>query len=270
MKVRQVILAALTVGMTSLSPAVAMADTTGAPVTAQHGSLVALGDSISYGYNLGPNNLQPSTEAFPNLLAKLNQDTVQNLAVPGWTSGDLLAALQNNSSFQSAVKSAKVVTVDIGSNDLLGLASTDGLLTSLNPSLTAQQQSQFAAAIAQFAKNLPDIINRVHSLNPSAYIVLYNLYDPFDATLLPGLHNLAEKLIGQENQIISQTAATSHLTVANAYQAFNGRQAVFVRPLDVHPTVYGQDALATVGEAALASEEVQSFKTYLQSFHLWW
>ncbi|RIV26452.1 SGNH/GDSL hydrolase family protein [Alicyclobacillaceae bacterium I2511] len=260
--------------MMGITPGVAMAATTNdsIPVTpnsitlpiAQNGLLVALGDSISFGYNLGPNNNQPSQKAFPYLLAKWNGDTVQDLGVPGWTSSNLLTALQQNTAFQSTVRQASVITIDIGSNDLLGLAEQDGLLTASNPDVTPQEQSQFAQAIAGFAQNLPQILERVHSLAPHAYIVLYNLYDPISSQYT-GLHALAEQLVGKENQVIAGVASQAGLTVADAYAAFNGNQNVLVRPADVHPTVLGQDALAAVGERALTTEQWQAWNRLVQT-----
>lgn len=259
--------------MMGIVPGTAMAATTNdstsvAPIsitlpTAQKGMLVALGDSITFGYNLGPNNKQPAHEAFPYLLGKWNGDTVRDLGVPGWTSADLLTALQQDTTLQSTVRQASVVTIDIGSNDLLGLAEKDGLLNSSNPVVTPQEQAQFAQAIAEFAQNLPQILAQVHHLAPHAYVVLYNLYDPISSQFV-NLHALAEQLVGQENQVIAKMASQAGLPVANAYAAFNGRQDILVRPADVHPTILGQDALAAVGEQALTTEEWQAWNQFVQ------
>lgn len=224
------------------------------------GSLVALGDSITFGWNLDDtkNNSVASQSAFPFVMGKDDNFETTDLGLGGATSGDLLTALQTPS-FMTAVKGAKVITLDIGSNDLLGLAGQMGLLTTAQQDpttpiqLTAQQQQQFADAITQFGKNLPLILAAIRQQNPAAPIVLFNLYDPFPSQVT-ALHAVTESLQLTQNQIIAQVAATmKNVAVVDAHKAFDGKQLAYVRVAqqDVHPTVAGQAALALAGEAAL-------------------
>ncbi|KYP79606.1 GDSL-type esterase/lipase family protein [Ferroacidibacillus organovorans] len=213
-------------------------------------TLVALGDSIPFGYNLVPGNTAPAPQAYPYLIGKAEGMQVSDLAVPGSTSTDLLTLL-TNASVQQAIKNASVVTIDTGNNDLLQLAEKDGLLTSATPKLTAAEGAQFEAAILQFGKNLPAILTTIHKLNPNARIVLYNLYNPFSPQLQT-LYGLANTLLSQENAIILGDALQFNVPVANAFGAFAGNEATYIRPNDVHPTVLGQQVLASLGEQALA------------------
>src|SRR6202035_3350494 len=99
-----------------------------------------------------------------------------------------------------ALQHSDIVTIDIGSNDLLSIAGRDGFFTNPPSSLTAAEQAQFAAAIQQFSMNLPAILQTVHTLAPSAHMVLYNLYDPISMRQ-QALHSIVEQMIGRENQI---------------------------------------------------------------------
>lgn len=215
-----------------------------------HG-LVALGDSISFGYNLGP-NLQPSPLAFPYLMGQQENLPVNDLAVPGWTSGDLLTALPT-APFAEALSSAKVVTIDIGSNDLLSIGLKDGILFSGQSSLTPAELEAITAAIQGFGTNLAAIVGMVQKEAPQAKVVLYNLYNPIPSQMVV-LSTLVNSPIMAMNQIVGQVAAQYHLTVANAYQAFAGQQQIDVLTEDVHPSPVGQLVLAKLGEQALASE----------------
>ncbi|CAK7036311.1 MAG: hypothetical protein EUB_02565 [Eubacterium sp.] len=93
---------------------------------------VAFGDSIAAGYALpGYKHDTPNDDRFPtpegvfvrNLGEKLNSQDgpalISNQAVSGWTSEQLLEALQSGE-YSELLKDADVVTVTIGSNDLLG------------------------------------------------------------------------------------------------------------------------------------------------------
>lgn len=217
-------------------------------------SLVGLGDSITFGWNLGDNQA-PSPYAFPYALGKMLNDSVTDLGVPGWTSSDLLNALKSSSQYQSAVQNANVITLDIGNNDLLTLAKDDGLLSSSNPSLTPGQLQAFQQALVNMGSNLGQIMGVIRQLNPTATIALYNMYDPFAPTLPQ--HNIAEPLIQNGDKIIASVANAYQIPVVDAYSAYNGLQTVFVRPGDVHPTVAGQQALAAVGLVDILSQQFQ-------------
>ncbi|PSR26287.1 MAG: hypothetical protein C7B47_10930 [Sulfobacillus thermosulfidooxidans] len=211
-------------------------------------SLVALGDSISFGYNLG-SNLQPSPLAFPYLIGQQEHLPVNDLAVPGWTSTNLLTAL-NTPLYLETLKTAKVVTIDIGNNDLLSIALKDGILFSSADQLTPSEESAISQALNQFRINLGMILTEVHQEAPQAHIVLYNIYNPIP-TQMAALHNLVNPPILAMNQIIAKAALAFHIPVANAYQAFDGHEQQDIITENVHPSVLGQETLATLGEQIL-------------------
>jgi len=229
-----------------------------ATTTSNEPLLVSLGDSVTFGYNLTDtaNNTKPSQSAFPFVIGQSMHFQVSNLGIPGWTSGDLLNALQN-ANFMRPLGQANVITIDIGSNDLLQLAGSMGLLqqATANPTaaltLTSAQTQAFQAAIVQFGKNVTAIIAQVRQTT-DAPIVLYNLYDPFPDNT--GLHTVTEQFQQVENGIIAQVAAAQkNVVVADAHAAFDHQQLTDVRVAqgDVHPTVAGQTALAQAGETAI-------------------
>ncbi len=213
--------------------------------------VVALGDSISFGYNLGA-NLQPSPLAFPYLIGQDENLPVNDMAVPGWTSANLLAALPTPA-FADALGSAKVVTVDIGSNDLLSIGLKDGILVSGQTRLTSAEQVAIMNAVKTFGTNLGTIMGLVQKEAPGAKIVLYNIYNPIPPQMAM-LSSMVNVPITAMNQEVAAVAEQDHLTVANAYQAFSGQQQVDVLTEDVHPSPVGQMSLAKIGEAALSAE----------------
>lgn len=201
-------------------------------------SLVALGDSITYGYNLGINNDHPSKEAFPYVIGQDEGFRVRDLGVPGWTSEQLLAALQTDPKFQEAVQHADVITLDIGSNDLLhALKATGG-----NP-------LQMQAYIGQMVKNLDDILTLVQSQSPHAKVVVYDIYNAFQVS--DPLYLYSKGTLPSINITIAAIAKKHNIALADAYSAFGDHQAEYVRLGDIHPTEQGQIVLAQIGEKAL-------------------
>ncbi|WP_304457936.1 SGNH/GDSL hydrolase family protein [Alicyclobacillus sendaiensis] len=217
--------------------------------------LVALGDSITFGYNLG-NNHEPSPLAFPYLLAKKEGWRAVDLGVPGWTSGDLLRALRTNAAMRADVAAAQVITVDIGSNDLLlpALAmlpkGADWARVTPTSSQAATLASKLAQGIQDVRSNLASILSLLHQDNPRATVVVYDLYNPFPASD-KWLHQTAESAIVAANVAIAADAVAVGDPVADAYDTLTDPSADIL-PHDVHPTALGQRLLAEAGEQALA------------------
>ncbi len=230
--------------------------TTNHSTTSSAPTLVALGDSITFGYNLPDtkNNTVPSQSAYPFLIGKADHMNVTDLGIPGWTSSDLLSAL-SSANFDRAIHFANVVSIDIGSNDLLHLSAPLIAEATANPGsplqLTSAEQQAFQQAITTFGSNLGKIVSTVRKLT-NAPILLYNLYDPFPVGT--NLNVVTEQLEASENGAISQVAAAvPNVTVVDAHKAFAAHQLTYVRVAekDVHPTAAGQGVLAQIGETAL-------------------
>lgn len=80
---------------------------------------VALGDSIAYGYGLSDRD----TESYAAKVAKkynISSSNFKNLAVSGMTCEEFYEQIQK-SEYTNAIKSANLITISIGSNELLGI-----------------------------------------------------------------------------------------------------------------------------------------------------
>lgn len=213
----------------------------------QKASLVALGDSITYGYNLG-DNTHPSTYAFPYVMGKDEGYNVTDLGVPGWTSTQLLNLIETDPITQQAIKHAKVVTIDIGNNDLLqGLAASQA---QNDPTILAK-------AIIGMEENLSTIISDVQKQS-HAKIVVYNIYNAFQVGT--SMNTYSDQTLPSINTVIAQIVANHQskkefVGLANAFTAFEGNQASYVRLGDIHPTILGQEVLAHIGEQVLEKKD---------------
>jgi len=224
--------------------------------------LVALGDSITFGYNLEEGNTSPSSSAFPNLISDGIYDVI-NHGYPGWTSTDLLNALKENPEFGTALQSADVVTLNIGSNDLLRVVRPPATVAkalnaeSENGAIPPELEEQMLEAVQNLAENLQLILADIRE-QTSAPIVLYTLYNPFGESEDPFeafLHNLGEQVIPEvNNTVINPIGAHYETLLADAYPAFTGKQADLILPGDVHPNSEGHQVLAGLADAALGYE----------------
>jgi lysophospholipase L1-like esterase len=215
-------------------------------------SIVSLGDSITFGWNLDGTgkNTHVSKEAFPAIVASEEHFRIRNLGVGDDTSSDLLNLLQTEK-YREAIRHADYISVDIGSNDFLQGAKPviNRLLTIPNYQPTSTDYALIKDITTRMGMNLAVIIKEIRSLT-DAPIVLYTLYNPF-----AGYDVQAGGLLQGANDIIKSYDADPSIVVADAFKAFIGKQDKLILPGDVHPNTEGQEVLAQ-----LALDALDSFK----------
>ena len=234
---------------------------------------VALGDSIAYGYGLSDTDM-----GFVAQVGAALEATVINLSVNGMNSTEFLVALQNEE-VQTAIQQADILTLSIGSNDLLR-PFTEMIMTALGPSLQnpsslnelsqmiqkfselteilndAETVAVFQAQIAQFEKNWVQLISKIKQLAPKAQLVVNNFYNPFVHTSFIGVPFGAytEKYIPQLNAIVQKHQSLGYLIV-DVYTPFqqvgltNVDAAKF--SFDPHPNQKGHNMIADLVKQAL-------------------
>ena len=211
-------------------------------------SLVALGDSIPFGYNLGEDNLEPSKYAFPYLMGDAADLRVRNLAVPGWRTDHLLPAIQHDQKFRQAIRHADYITLNIGSNDLLLALHAANARSGGNP-LLFQLYLNEELQSSPMLENLSGILLEISSLT-DASVVLYNIYNPFQTN--DPLHGIGTQFLPALNGSMVQIPILfQNVKIADAYTAYGSNQAEYVRINDIHPTIAGQQKLAEIGLEAL-------------------
>ncbi|WP_099159129.1 GDSL-type esterase/lipase family protein [Virgibacillus ndiopensis] len=207
-------------------------------------SLVALGDSIPYGYNLSKNNNSPSRFSYPYLIGNDANLHVKDLGIPGWRTTELLEALKTDQKFRQAVKHADYITLSIGSNDLLqalkaAQASSGGDPGLFMPLLQSEIQKR------NIFGNIGEIILEIRTLT-EAPIAVYNVYNPFQTD--DPLHLVGSNILPIVNEGFDQLLINfTNVVIADAFTAFGEDQATYVIPGDIHPTINGQIKLAEIG-----------------------
>jgi lysophospholipase L1-like esterase len=224
-------------------------------------SYVALGDSIAAGAgDNGPGGYvgRYRDAATTDLGVAI---TLQNLAVGGSTSGDLLAALTTDGGVQAAVAGADLVSFDIGGNDLLvALFGFKGGTCG-----GSDGQDCLRAALQSFHGNWLAILAELRSLNSGAMMRTMTYYNPLIVDLDPGDGTAAvmKPYIGALNATIRTTTPGFGIRVADVLVAFNGRSGSedpipkdYVDPDHIHPSPLGHavisDTLRNLGYSPVA------------------
>ncbi|ARI75831.1 GDSL-type esterase/lipase family protein [Halobacillus mangrovi] len=196
--------------------------------------LVALGDSIPYGYNLEEDNNNPQKDAFPYIIGSEKNVEVTNMSIPGLTSRELLSAVKSNDKLRRTIRNADYVLVYIGGNDLLNLVKK-------NKGIDGIKIEQVAPVIRDFIYNMYSIIIEVDKLTDGKVLV-YNLYNPYPSAG----DKLNAPLYYLNLQYASLIKLMNHFTsiqLIDVYQSFKGHPEYIIKG-DVHPTKEGQKALA--------------------------
>lgn len=200
-------------------------------VLAASNSYVALGDSITTGYGLGSEE-----QSFAKIVADKNGYDLNTLAADGATSEELLDVVKDPEKADT-LKDAKLITITIGGNDLMGalyqfladkynetndpdisakdvqdaLAGKEGtadlqsaLIVVATSAIGDFAESDAATtALATFGQNLASITTAIKKVNPDVTIIVANQYNPYSYAA------------------VEATGVTALLatTVANAFEA---------------------------------------------------
>src|SRR5262245_386897 len=138
---------------------------------------VAMGDSLAVGVLAERGYVERYRGA-------INADTgatvtVTNFAVNGWQSSDLLSSLTSDTRVRNALRSAQVITWDIGGNDLRA-ARLDFIRGTCGG---ADNQDCLRRAVEQFKSNWDAIVAEILSLRSPSNAILrtMDIYNPFVA-----------------------------------------------------------------------------------------
>jgi lysophospholipase L1-like esterase len=181
-----------------------------------------------------------------------------NLAVNGWTTSDLLAALRTNETIRSAVRSSDVVTVSVGGNDLLQARGRYVRGACGGPANEDCLRDTTDRILANWDAILDEILT-IMGPRPSAIRTMdvYNPYTGVDAAYQPVLKPFLDEI----NADLCLSAELRGIPCARVYAAFNGPngeedpiQKALIAFDGIHPSNRGHALIADLlREAGYAS-----------------
>ncbi len=221
--------------------------TTKAPAKSTTHYYLALGDSLSVGYQ--PNSAgvgKETDQGYANDLYAQVRTKVKNLKLvelgcPGETTSSMLSGTGNPAAAtfkcarkggsqltaaeaflksHSAAGEVPLITIDIGANDV------DGCVTNAGAGLAAVETC-VEKGVAKLETNTPKILAALHKAAPKgSYTVAMNLYDPILADALStdtseqGLATLSISLVKSINAAIAKADAAHGFRTADVADAF--------------------------------------------------
>ena len=232
----------------------------GAP---EGGAYIALGDSLSTGVGAS----DPATTAFVPLVHESLGPGFEllNLGHSGDTSQKFLDhghldqavnEITRRHSDRDPNNDVKLVTLEIGSNDLLAL-NISLVVSGTCPDLQAALQKRecrepLSQALQRFEPNLRTILARLREADPQVPIVLVTLYNPVSGRLSI-LSQLAEMVLeGQSNtpfpeginDIIRTEGQEEGVILVDLYPLFEGKASELISQDSIHPNDEGYRVMA--------------------------
>ncbi len=229
-----------------------------APAT-ENRVILAIGDSISAGYGLSDR----SAECFVSLMAN-SDDVIINKAVDGNEATDIINQLTNteneNYILPDVIKSADIVTITCGGNDMMDLlyekiaeeypnehpkhkkmgkdevvgamAAGDiyAIVAALNvlnceKDVYFMNDGEFDVRLEAFVENLIEITDYIHFLNPDAKIVVATQYNPYvefkNKITYDVIYYGMEDGATRLNRAIAENAERGGYSVADVKSAFD-------------------------------------------------
>ena len=247
------------------------------------GSYVALGDSISAGYGLSEGEL-----SFPERLAQSTGYALADFSSSDGVTSQALLETLSQPEVADAVKSADVITITVGGNDLMNalyeyLAEASGTMTAdeireglengsfdVFTLMGLMQQldgfpisSQASAALTALGANLSCALAQIKGMNPDATCIVANQYNPYGHINNPFAADIVSTFeVGVQalNTTLARVAQAQGATVVDVHGIFaassaNPCNAYFTGlddfSLDFHPNALGHQLIAEAVEQAL-------------------
>lgn len=193
---------------------------------------LALGDSITAGYGVGGRSF--AAMYYSHLLQIDPNLRYVNYGVKGLTTLGLVNMLATNARLRSLVVQADIISITIGSNDLLRAAA--GFMKGSKVSIPY--------VLSVFERNLDTIGGVIRSLNPELLVKAATIYNPLPAGPFRLYTEQAQAIIDQANKIIVHWAKKFKFLVVPVDRIFQGREAAVIGKDFVHPSFLGHQFIA--------------------------
>lgn len=146
-------------------------DTAGTNATTHRLTLTAVGDSLTHGVgdSTGQGGYVPLIAQDIEVETGMPVST-SNFGVTGDTSTQIRKRVRTNKRLIKKLKTAEVITVTVGGNDLMHL---------LQSNLLDINTQDVAKGITKFQKHLKQLVASIRQYNPDAPLYIFGIYNPF-------------------------------------------------------------------------------------------
>lgn len=140
-----------------------------------------------------------------------------------------------NVKLKNFITQAEVITITIGSNDLLRVGTA----------ILQGEKINMFVALSNMERNLDLIGSQIRRINPKALVKVGTIYNPLSVGQYYQYSGTAQALIVQINKSIVHWAERYRFNVVRIDKAFQGREHLVLGVDHLHPNLMGHQIIAT-------------------------
>ncbi|MDR1629441.1 MAG: GDSL-type esterase/lipase family protein [Oscillospiraceae bacterium] len=198
---------------------------------------VVLGDSIAEGVGADPLGIITGYKnGFANKVVAKKDYELKNHAKSAKTSEDVLTDVKSNTDIRNDIKTASVISISIGGNDVMG----DNLLSVAVQTLI-NKPDKVNEIVHDLRFNLLVIMTRIKELNPNAVIFVQTLYNPMSGSLKDMYQTVVDKVNPVFAEYLEKYPGAYYLL--DLQKAFNGESKYIAFDM-THPSKEGHVKIA--------------------------
>ena len=153
-----------------------------------------------------------------------------NFGVSGYTSEHLKNDILTKKTVRDEIKSADMITLDIGANDVLGALKTSPL--------------NVGVAISSVAKNLSIILATIDTLNPNIDVYVMGYYNPFPYLSIQEQEHLMP-IMNKLNETIKAVSTLNGDVFVSTEEVIGKNPTQYIpNPADIHLSLDGYEVIA--------------------------
>lgn len=190
---------------------------------------LALGDSITAGYGVGLD------KSFATIYYRVlrNQGRFMqysNLGMNGLDSAGLAALMRENRRVRTTLAQAQIVTLTVGSNDVL--------------TLVRGRRISPGTVLSSMGYHLMSAGSVIRELNPYVTLYVATIYNPLPAGPFAQLAKQGQGIIDQANSVLASWASRYAFRLVRVDRVFRGQERILIGPDYIHPGEAGHQAIA--------------------------
>ncbi len=193
---------------------------------------LVMGDSIAYGSGLS----NPKEAVYGKIVADTNGYDYINVAVPGYTTQNLLRLMQREDVI-AGIEKADIISISIGGNNFL-LGNLPKLISDV---LVKNDVSQFDALAEGFYADLCEIIAGIRAVNPEAAILMQTLYNPRTGYVGEVYQHGSDRINAAVNRFNEEHPG--EIAIVDVAARLTDKQADFAGDR-IHPSAAGNEKIA--------------------------
>ncbi|MDN6626032.1 MAG: GDSL-type esterase/lipase family protein [Pisciglobus halotolerans] len=182
------------------------------PIEKKSIHLVAIGDSLTQGVgdSQDAGGYVPRIQKKLTSLNSVKEVVADNYGVAGERSDEILSRMTENEKMKNDLKTADIVVLTAGGNDILQVFKKEKLAVSTD---------SFEKTLEDYRENLKTILEQIHLQNTQSQVYVFGLYNPYSAVFadVSEMKMILDEWNGSIDEIVSSDSQGTFLPIQTIF-----------------------------------------------------